>query len=166
MTLNQISHNAKREMNSCLRTELSTKDNGKEMLDMVMEYKYGQMVLSMKDNGKTIKLTAKVYFGMFMETNMKANGKETRLMAKENTLIATVLLMKVCGKMICNTEKVKNIGMIIRNIRAFIREERNMVSGAIHGMMDQSILETGKKTRFMDMVNINGPTVENSMVSG
>ena len=83
-------------MNSCLRTELSTKGSGKEMLDMVMEYKYGQMVLSMKDNGKTIKLMAKVYFGMFTETNTKANGKEIRLMGKENTLIATVLLMKVC----------------------------------------------------------------------
>ena len=67
-------------MNSCLRTELSTKGSGKEMLDMVMEYKYGQMVLSMKDNGKTIKLMAKVDSGMPMVIYMKAIGSKIKLM--------------------------------------------------------------------------------------
>jgi len=80
----------------------------------------------MKDNGKLTKLMARVYFGMFMATNTRDNGKETRLMAKENTLIVTVLLTKVHGKMICNMVMVKNIGMIIQSTRDFIQEERNM----------------------------------------
>lgn len=150
VTLIQIFPNVKRGMNLNLRTELSTRASGKEVKDMELDNKFGQMVLSMKANGKKIRLTAREYFGMYMETNTKDNGREIRPMDKENILIVTVLHTKECGKMIYSTVKEKNIGTTIQSTPVAIQKAKNMELDAIHGMMDLNIPETGKKTKFME----------------
>ena len=97
---------AKKELNSDSKMELSTKANGKEMLDMATEFKNGQMVPSTRDIGRITKLMAKVCSGMSMETNMRVGGSEIKPMATENTLTAMVPHTKETGKTIFNMAKV------------------------------------------------------------
>jgi hypothetical protein len=58
-------------------------DNGRMGTDMVMEYKYGQMVQNMKDTGVIIKLMERVNFGMQMVMYLMENGKKIKLMDSE-----------------------------------------------------------------------------------
>jgi len=52
--------------------------NGWEKIDMVKEYKIGQMELYMMENGKIIKLTVKDYFDIPIKLNMKENGNKAK----------------------------------------------------------------------------------------
>jgi hypothetical protein len=63
MTIMKTYH-LKIERNTGSKTEQSIKDNGEEKLDMVLVYKFGQMVLDMKVIGKIIKLMVQESFGM------------------------------------------------------------------------------------------------------
>ena len=101
----RTTHNAKKRLNLDLKMELYTKVNGKEMSDMAMVFRNGQMVQSTKVTGKIIKLTDKECFGMSMVINMKDGGSETRPMDMVNIPIATEQLMRVTGKMIFNMAK-------------------------------------------------------------
>jgi len=94
----------KLEVNIHLKMEQSLMDNGKIIIDMDKERKFGQMAQSMKASGRITKLMAKVLSGMYMATFMRAIGKEIKLTEKENIHIKTVPHTKVTGKMICNME--------------------------------------------------------------
>jgi hypothetical protein len=71
------------DLNLCLRTELCTRDIGKGRLDMVMEFKNGQMERNMKDYGKIIKHMVKEHFGMWMGISLRASGKMIKQMGME-----------------------------------------------------------------------------------
>ena len=70
-----ISHNVRNVLSLFLKIRQDIKDSGKEMSDMVMAHRFGQMELSMKAIGKTIKLMVREFSGMFTEINMRENGK-------------------------------------------------------------------------------------------
>lgn len=74
-------------MNINLRTALYIKANGKVMLDMVLVYKYGQMVLVMKGIGRIIKHTGQENSGMLMVMCLMESGEMTRQMAMVYTLM-------------------------------------------------------------------------------
>ena len=96
-----------------MKTKLDSKDNGKEITDTGLVFRYGLMVQNTRVTGRITKLMDKEPSGMCMVTNTMENGREIKLMVLENTLIATVQLMKVIGRMIFNMEKVQSFGMII-----------------------------------------------------
>ena len=60
-----------------LKMESSTKDNGQDLIDIDMVFKYG-----------------------LMEPNIKEIGKKTRHVERENLFMQMAIIMKVSGKMI------------------------------------------------------------------
>ena len=74
-------------MNTSLKMGLYTEDNGGELLDMDMVYKFGLMELDMKENGKITKLMEKENSGMWMEMYLMVNGVMIKPMAMVFTLM-------------------------------------------------------------------------------
>ena len=55
------------------------KENGLQIIGMVMEFKHGLMVQDIKVNGKIIRHMGKAFLDMLMEMNIMENGKTIRL---------------------------------------------------------------------------------------
>jgi len=97
---------------------------------------------------------------------MKENGKEIKPTAKENILGIQVRYMMDNGKMICSMDWELNHGLINHNFKGLIIKERKMEKEPIHGLMGHFILEIGRITKFMELVNINGVMEENMKENG
>jgi len=152
---------AKSVASSSLKTELGTRDSGKETCATDMAFKFGQMEQNTKATGRTTKLMATVSFGTCMATNTKENGNETRLMAMESTLTATGLPTKVTGATICNTVEALSSGTITQSMKASTREEKSTAKERTPGKMVLNTPENGMKTEFMDVESTPG-TMEGS----
>lgn len=100
-----ISHNVRNVLSLFSKIRHVIKDNGKEMLGMVMVHRSGQMEPNMRVIGKIIKHMVKVFSGMFMEINMRENGKEIKHMDMESIHIVMEQLMKVTGVMIYSMDR-------------------------------------------------------------
>jgi hypothetical protein len=62
-----------------------------------------------------------------MEVFTRGNGKTIWLMGLENFNSKKIMSMKVIGKMICNTEKVRKSGQMVPFTRDLLKMEENMV---------------------------------------
>lgn len=119
------------------------KESGLIELNMVMEFKFGQMGLSMKVSGLKAKQQEKVDLCIQMEIFMKASGRMINLMDLVFITIVMVQGIKVIGKMICNMVKESKYGQKAVHMRVHIIKEKNMVKGYIDGQMDQSMMDNG-----------------------
>ena len=63
------------------------KENGLQIIGMVMEFKHGLMVQDIKVNGRIIWHMGKAFFDMLMDMNITENGKTTRLTDMGNMCI-------------------------------------------------------------------------------
>jgi hypothetical protein len=93
------------DQNINLIMELSLLDNGKEIIVMDKEHKFGLTEQSMKATGKITKHMVKELSGMFMVMFIRAIGKEIKLMEKVNILIKMAQHTMATGKMIYNMDK-------------------------------------------------------------
>ena len=91
---------------SFLIVEQSIRDSGRKIIDMVMVFRYGLMVLSMKVTGKIIKLMEEDNSGILMVMSLMENGKKIKHMDMESILMLTEQNMKESGKMIYNMVEV------------------------------------------------------------
>lgn len=123
--------------------EQGTKDNGKTISAMDLEFSYGQMAPNTKEYGRITKPMERVHFNLFRDTSMKEIGSEIKRMVLENMFMIMVLLMKVSGRMISNMVWVLNSGMTIRNTKGNTIKAKNKVKEPILGTMALSILDNG-----------------------
>jgi phosphosulfolactate synthase (CoM biosynthesis protein A) len=77
-------------------------DNGKEICDVDMEFKFGQMEQNIKVNGKMEKLMVEVNLLMLTEMFIKVIGKTIKLADMEFINIITVPNIKDNGSTITN----------------------------------------------------------------
>lgn len=73
------------------------KDSGKEIKDMVLEYRAGLMVQGMKVIGTIISLTVRASFIIYLVTNTMEIGKTVRQMVMESISILMVQHKKDIG---------------------------------------------------------------------
>lgn len=84
-----------------LKMESSTKDNGQDLIDMDMGFKYGLMEPNIKEIGKKTRHVEKENLFMQMEIIMKVSGKMIKLMDSVHmSILKLERVTKVIGKMI------------------------------------------------------------------
>jgi hypothetical protein len=116
---------------------------GEVLLNKVMEFKFGLMVLNMKEIGLMDKLMEKVNLFILMVIYMMDIGKMEKLMVMVFLFIILVLNMKDIGKMIYNMDLVLKPGRIIVSTKENINLGRKMAKDNILGMMVVIIKEIG-----------------------
>ena len=94
-------------------------------LDMVMEFKFGQMEQNIKDNGLITELLAKASFGTQTVTFSKVNSKMINQSVTEFILVQMVPDMKACGLMIFNMAKAQLSGLMDQLIQETTIKEEN-----------------------------------------
>lgn len=127
-------------------------ENGEAILEKVMVFRFGQMVLSTKENGNIIKPMAMVSLYIQTVIYMKVNGKTIWLMVMEYISILRDQNMKEIGLMINNMVLVLNVGLMVLFMKEIIiillsREKENMFG--VQGKIIQGI---GYKIKYLDLV--------------
>ena len=108
------------------------KENGRDLSEMVMAFRNGQMEQSTKVSGEIIGPMAKGDLGMLMAIFLKGNGKMIRRMAMESINMQLELLMKVNGRMICKKGMALKFGKTVLNTKDFIRKGKNTEKVRFH----------------------------------
>ena len=148
------------------KMELSTQDNGTQVLEMVLVVKCGQMVQDTKAIGNLIKLTAKENLSMLTETFMKASGSMTKLMVKVLIPMQTEPTIMEIGSTINNMVSEWNPGLMVLNMRETISMERKREKENLHLLMEVITKENLNKTRYADMESTTGQMVSNMTDNG
>ena len=148
------------------KMELSTQDNGTQVLEMVLVVKCGQMVQDTKAIGNLIKLTAKENLSMLTETFMKASGSMTKLMVKVLIPMPTEPTIMEIGSTINNMVSEWNPGLMVLNMRETISMERKREKENLHLLMEVITKENLNKTRYADMESTTGQMVSNMTDNG
>ena len=81
-------------------------DSGKEIAEMAMEYRHGQMELVIRVSGRITKPMAKVNLFMSMGIFMRGSGNKIKPMASECMFIRTGLCMRAIGETTIRTDMV------------------------------------------------------------
>ena len=97
----------------------------------------------MKANGPRIEQTAKVNSGMLMEIFMKATGRTIKQMDMGCTNMLTVQSTSVNGRMTCNMDEDKRLGLMAPSMKVSIMKVKSMGRVLINGSMDLRTLEDG-----------------------
>ena len=129
-----------------------------------MVFKYGQMDQNMKDSGT--KTWQEDLVGSYWLTAMfiRVHGVMTRLMGKVNISMQKELHTKAAGTKTNKKVEVKKSGQTVRFIKDAISKEKNTVKAHSNGLMEPSIMATGKITKCMVEDNLIGLTVVCMMV--
>ena len=145
--------------NSGMLMEISSRDNGKMIKPMAMEFTYIRMVLGTKVNGKTISNTVMVKkFGQIIH-NMKDFIMRVRSMVVASTSGRMVLGTTVNGMRIGLKAKVSTNGKMEERILDNGKIIICTVKVLIHGLMAGDTKANMKWIRNMDMVSIIGQMV-------
>jgi hypothetical protein len=123
--------------------ESLTKENGGEMSDKAMVYKFGLMEPNIKDNGEIIKHQVKVNLFILMGTFMKDNGKMIKPMVMEYIFIIMERGIKDIGKMIIKMVTVYKNGQMEVDMRGHISRVKKTDKDNIFGLMVAHIKEIG-----------------------
>ena len=97
----------------------------------------------MKANGPRTEQTAKVNSGMLMEIFMKATGRTIKQMDMGCTNMLTVQSTLVNGRMTCNMDEDKKLGLMAPSMKVSIMKVKSMGRVLINGSMDLRTLEDG-----------------------
>ena len=97
----------------------------------------------MKANGPRTEQTAKVNSGMLMEIFMKATGRTIKQMDMGCTNMLTVQSTLVNGRMTCNMDEDKKLGLMAPSMKVSIMKVKSMGRELINGSMDLRTLEDG-----------------------
>lgn len=119
----------------------------KEALEMVTEFKLGQMVLDMKANERITKLMEEASFGMLMEIYTMASERMIKQTAKAHTSKLMELCMKANERMIFKMDLVKNLGLMVANMKDIIKLVKSMALAHTHERKDQNIWVNGLITK-------------------
>lgn len=148
------------------KMELSTLDNGTQVLEMVLVVKCGQMVQDTRAIGNLIKLTAKENLSMLTETFMKVSGSMTKLMVKVLIPMPTEPTIMEIGSTINNMVSEWNPGLMVLNMRETISMERKREKENLHLLMEVITKENLNKTRYADTESTTGQMVSNMTDNG
>lgn len=127
---------------------------------MGMEFKFGRMVPNTKVTGDSTKLAVMESSGTSTEMFSKANGLTIKPMVGVFMFTRMVLDMKVSGKMIFSTAKVKKSGPTTQSTKAAIMKVRSMEEVSTFGKTVQVMMATGMKTESKVKEFTNGRTEE------
>ena len=97
----------------------------------------------MKANGPRTEQTAKVNSGMLTEIFMKATGRTIKQMDMGCTNMLTVQSTLVNGRMTCNMDEDKKLGLMAPSMKVSIMKVKSMGRVLINGSMDLRTLEDG-----------------------
>ena len=97
----------------------------------------------MKANGPRTEQTAKVNSGMLTEIFMKATGRTIKQMDMGCTNMLTVQSTSVNGRMTCNMDEDKRLGLMAPSMKVSIMKVKSMGRVLINGSMDLRTLEDG-----------------------
>lgn len=97
----------------------------------------------MKANGPRTEQTAKVNSGMLTEIFMKATGRTIKQMDMGCTNMLTVQSTLVNGRMTCNMDEDKRLGLMAPSMKVSIMKVKSMGRVLINGSMDLRTLEDG-----------------------
>lgn len=144
------------------------RENGslEQTLEMVEDFRSGQMAHCMRDTGKIARQMEKVDLFTLMVMFMRVCGKMIKLMAMEFTCMLTVPDMKVNGKKTSNTERESRDGQMERCTMESTSKVRNTVEELFSGVTTQFSLESSRTTTSRVTELINGTTGESTTVIG
>lgn len=150
------------------KTVLNMRDNGTNKLIIVtgVVIKFGQTEASTRGTGRTTRPTEEEDSYMPMAIFTMVTGKMTKHMDSVNILILTELSTRGIGLTTNNMEKVKNIGLMARNMKEIISMEKKMDLGLSFGPINPLTKVILLTIIFMGMELINGQTTENTLVIG
>lgn len=138
---------------------------GKARTGKVMGSKIGLMDLNMRDFERTIKRMVTGSFTISMGQCLKAIGTAKKPM--ERVCIRRMeLTTKESGQKIYKKAMVLSNGQTVRITQDSILRGKNVDLVDITGLMEVSILATGRTTNLTVQVYINGLMVENTRVNG
>lgn len=119
-------------------------ENGKEVIVMDMEFRYGPMVQNIKGFGKTGKLMVKENLFTSMETFTTVNGKMIKLVDMASISTIMVLATKATGLTTISTVLASRLGLTEANMKAVINRVKNMAKENMYGEMAVIIKAVGK----------------------
>ncbi len=119
-------------------------ENGKEVIVMDMEFRYGLMVQNIKGFGKTGKLMVKENLFTSMETFTTVNGKMIKLVDMASISTIMVLATKATGLTTISTVLASRLGLTEANMKAVINRVKNMAKENMYGEMAVIIKAVGK----------------------
>ena len=133
---------------------------------MAVEFKSGLMAPSMKDIGVLIRPMVEEDLFMQMETFTMESGRTIKPMDTEFIITLMELAMKDTGSKISNMVMEKRSGQTMPATKVSIEMERNTERDNSCGLMDQPMKVISLKTTSMAWESILGPMEEDIMVSG
>lgn len=110
---------------------------------MVMESKFGKMVLSTRASGRTIKLTEKAHSGMQMEIFTRVSFVTINQMATAYSIAQMAQSMKACGSMISSMGQDRHTGQMVPAILDTIWRADAMALALTSGRMETHIAANG-----------------------
>ena len=99
------------------------KVSGAVVLEMVLEYKFGQIQQNIQESGLWVMLVAQASSYMQMAMCMRVNGDKIKQMEKVSICMKTESIMMGNGRMICKMEWGKNFGMMETNSKENMNQE-------------------------------------------
>ena len=125
--------------------------NGKAIIAMVMEYKYGKKETNMRGTGPIICSTERAYFIIQTVTNMMATGFTIWHMVLAYLHSKMEIAMKENGKMTTDMEKVRKSEMTEQSILVILWMDSKKEKAITSEVMLLFIMVNGKKTKLQGL---------------
>lgn len=140
--------------------------SGTEDRRMAMESCTSLTLVPILENLTMAKLREEVDSIILMEIFMSASGEMIKLMVMASILLAVVFCMKESGRMICEMEEEKKLGLMEPPSKAAFLIIRKMERVSLFAQMDQAMLESSEITESVDRESCDMQMEESIKVDG